>query len=580
MAQSSGFFNAILSEGNYDRKYNAEDYSDNLAVIIGNGVLRSTDNDLKCSASGLVVSVNVGRAWINGHYYNNDATYSFSATTPPVGGNRYDRVVLRLDNRLSGRKITLEYLQGEVAESPEKPAPVRTSDIYDLVLCDIYVIANAESLTITDTREDEDLCGSVYSVSGDGSFFTKLEDDFHTWFAEKKDELSSVTLFKRYTQEQTLIAEETEVSFNIPQYDADTCFLEVYVNGILDTNNTIAGNVITFTEPVLAGSKVKVNAYKSIDGTGIETISGEITQLQNQVAQIIGVNKFCYKCTGTNDNWAISEIVQAINYGEYDPEAVSATAEAFLTAIGGNTYLGNLDDYAQIELDIVGKPGIITPYAGNGTSADNYKWFNLGTYTKKVIVNFSKCEIVNVTCSAMTYNIIFYGNNQNIKNANVKAHTVDGYASCNILMLAGSNNYGDINVDNSRLIVDTSGYAYIARTGNFTNCNTTTKSLAGNSVCFNAKTDGLVRVINGNHYAYGVGQSTVSVLNISAGEANAIVFANNINAPSYNITGYIQKNLAIGNSGNLIINGAVSTLLIDGTTLSIKDLISKSKHIV
>lgn len=44
--QKSGFFNALLTNGEYDRKYNANDYCENLAVIINNGVLRSPNDDV------------------------------------------------------------------------------------------------------------------------------------------------------------------------------------------------------------------------------------------------------------------------------------------------------------------------------------------------------------------------------------------------------------------------------------------------------------------------------------------------------------------------------------------------------
>lgn len=69
-------FNALLTNGEYDRKYNANDYCENLAVIINNGVLRSPNDDLKVTADGMVVTVGVGRAWIDGHYYFNDTSYS------------------------------------------------------------------------------------------------------------------------------------------------------------------------------------------------------------------------------------------------------------------------------------------------------------------------------------------------------------------------------------------------------------------------------------------------------------------------------------------------------------------------
>ena len=50
--EHSGFFNAKLVDGIYDRLYNAEDYRGNLGAIISNGVRRSKDDDLKVQAVG------------------------------------------------------------------------------------------------------------------------------------------------------------------------------------------------------------------------------------------------------------------------------------------------------------------------------------------------------------------------------------------------------------------------------------------------------------------------------------------------------------------------------------------------
>lgn len=166
MAEHSGFFNALQTvDGEYDRTYNANDYSDNLSVVISNGVLQSANNDLQVTADGLVATVNAGRAWINGHYYYNDSAYSFAATIAPTGGSRIDRIMLRLDTTLNGRKIGLVYMQGTVANNPVAPAPTRTDTIYDLVLAEIYIFAGANELIVTDKRDDLDLCGWVYSAN-------------------------------------------------------------------------------------------------------------------------------------------------------------------------------------------------------------------------------------------------------------------------------------------------------------------------------------------------------------------------------------------------------------------------------
>lgn len=580
MAEKSGFFNALLVDNQYDRKYNANDYSDNLAVVIGNGVLRSENDDLKCTASGMVVKVGIGRGWINGHYYINDSEYAFSATPTVVGGKRYDRVMLRLDNQLSGRKISLVYVKGEAAATPDKPAPTRNENIYDLVLADIFVDTNATEVVVTDTRSDADICGWVFGTTGNGDFFRSLDNSFMEWFAEKKDTLASVTLFKRYEWSRTLTASASSVAFSIPQYDPETCFVEVYVNGIFDKRHSINNNIITFVGTLTAGTVVTVNCYKSIDGTGIMDIADEITELQNQVATIIGVNKFSYKCTGLNDNIALSEIAQAIYAGSYTVGSLSDAAEAFLSRIGGNTYLAALPAEAQVEIDVVGRLGATTPAAGSGTTASRYRWFNIGVAgagEKKLIFNFAKCQKITIACSANTNNIIFYGTDLNIRNANVYAYSNN--AGCLITMIAGSVNSGNINVDNCRFSISTSGDAVIAENGNYTNCYCIVKSSAGNAVCFSAKTVSLIRLIGGTYYAY-VGNSAKSavIMNIVSGEANAVIIAHNINAPTVSLTGFTQKNLAAANDGNMFISGVVSTMTSIGTTATIQGQIWKTKR--
>lgn len=585
MAQHSGFFNALMSNGVYDRTYNANDYCDNLAVVISSGVLRSAADDLKVTSSGMACTVAAGRAFIKGHYYYNDSPLTFAAVTAPIGGQRYDRIFLRLNTDVAARSISLVYVQGTASNSPVKPSPTRSGNIYDLCLADIFVGTNATSVVVTDTRANSDICGWVYSTSGDDSFFTSLDNSFDEWFDSAKNTLSSVTLFKRYNWTTTLQSAAQTVTFNIPQWDAETCFLEVYVNGILEnqgTDYTLANSNITFGGTLVAGTEITVKVYKSIDGTGIESVSDEITQLQNQVAAIEGDTAYTYVCTNSNDNISLSQIAQAIYNGSYTETEVTAQAAAFLSGIGGNTYLASLPSDAQITVSVIGALGASTPFAGSGTSTDRYKWFSLGidaASEKRVIFDFANCSEIVILASASTDNIVFYGTDMTIKNVNILARC--NASACAIEMVAGRYNYGQITVEDSRLRIDTTGKAVIGENGTFFNCYTYASSADTHALNFCPTTESLVRVIGGTHYAY---TASAAADNISAifytysTETNAVIIAQGINCPTIAKTNFYQKYLSVAYAGKTYINGATSTLTNTGTFNEISGLIAKNKR--
>lgn len=81
MAERSGFFNARLQDGAYDRTYQAEDFADCLSLFIPNGIYvedsetltgtidKTTVKGLKPYASGTSLFIKKGKAFINGHWY-------------------------------------------------------------------------------------------------------------------------------------------------------------------------------------------------------------------------------------------------------------------------------------------------------------------------------------------------------------------------------------------------------------------------------------------------------------------------------------------------------------------------------
>lgn len=556
MAERSGFFNALFTNGAYDRKYNANDYSNNLAVIISNGVLRSTNNDLHVTAGGMVVTVAAGRAWIDGRWYHNDAPLSFAAVTAPAGGSRWDRVMLRLNTEVAERSISLRYVQGEAADAPTKPEPVRSGSIYELVLADVYVGTNATSVTVTDTRGDASVCGWVYSTAGDNSFFTSLDSDFAEWFMQKKDTLSSVTLFKRYVWRTVLEAASTIAVFSIPQYDEGTCFLEVYVNGVLDVEGvdyTRSGSILTFTNSLIAGTEIIVNVYKSIDGTGILSVADEITQLQNAVAALNAANEYDYVCNGVDDNVKLSQLAQA--------------------------WLEGGDDYGCRKIRVLGTFGATAAYNGSGTTTSPYKWFAIGSETAKnrrIVFDFSNCGEIELPIADATINHVFTGKNVHIIGAAVRAFS---WAANTVVRVFASQD-GAIRAENCYFNIYAAQNCGIAYTGTFVNCRAVITNLDADSYCFNPQSNSLLRVIGGEYTAYTGSTSHRSAI-VGQISTTAVSILEGVNAPTIAYTGQYQTHALYqaSGAGNLNCRDLVTLLPVSVTSgiSNVQGTIARSK---
>lgn len=346
------------------------------------------------------------------------------------------------------------------------------------------------------------------------------------------------------------------------------------------TDYTLNNNIITFLGlPLIAGTEITVKCYKSIEATGILSVADEITELQNQMAQVIGNGKFVYVCTGLNDNISLSQIAHAFINGSYVSTDVTTAAKAFIEALGGNNYLAGLASDTQIRIDIVGKCSATTPYSGNGTTSA-YKWFSFGDATptnKKIIFNFAKCEKININCGANTENIVFYGADLHIKDVNIKAQSQA--TGCKITMVQAPVNTGRITADDCRFEITTTGAALIAEHGTYTNCYAYVLSGSAAAYCFKPKNTGLIRLFGGEYYAYGWTNSGISsaITHTSASDTDAVLIAENIHCPIVERTNYTQGFLSVANAGNTIINGVVSRLTSSGSYNTITNQINKNK---
>ena len=516
MAERSGFFNSVYANGKYDRQYNADDYSDNLAVVISNGVLRSENNDLLVSANGMNISVAAGRAWIAGRWYHNDAPVTFTAATAPAGGSRWDRIVLRLDTDMSARDIYLRYVQGTAAADPVKPEPMRTGGIYELVLADVYVGTNATSVVVTDTRADANLCGWVFSTSGDNSFFAALDKDFMDWFKEKKDTLSSVTILKQYTWRTALDAASAAVSFDVPQWDETAAFLDVYVNGVLDVEGvdyTRSGNVLTFTNTLTAGTEIMVKVYKSIDGTGIQSVADEITELQNAVAAMNVSGGYDYHCNGIDDNVRLSEI-----------------AQSFI----------NVDSYGTKTIRVFGKFGATAPYSGSGTAASPYKWIEVGTKVltdRAITFDFTACDMIVFKPVAGKVNHFFAGGNVRVIGAYIYADQLAADTS-----IVAFDCFNDaVCAERCHVFFHGNTGCMVAKRGTFVNCRADILNDVGNSFCFKPAASNIVRIMGGEYCAHTKDKTAkTAIVGLTEAKATAILHAVYLSGCKYDET--IQTN--------------------------------------
>ena len=546
MAQHSGFFNAYLTEGVYDRTYSAEDYTSNMGAIISTGVRRSGDDDLKVTSNGLQVSAAVGRAWIDGRWYYNDTEYSFDTVIPPTSNSRIDSVVVRANTNASGRKIELAYKVGVAGATPTAPELVRTGGIYEIQLATVTVSAGASNVTVTDTRADTDVCGWVRSPVGYDDYFESLDNNFNAWFEDVKDTLASVTMFKEYTWSSELTEDTDEVVFNIPQYDSTGVdIINVYVNGyrlFASSDYTLTGSALTFTDALSAGSRIVVICYKSIDGTGLGDVSDEITELQDEVAALGDVGQFYYFATGSNDNTALSTLVKA-----------------FLN--------GSATDGKKMKINVVGDTFNCTTPSGSGTAVSPYKWFDFSASptNREVILDFANCKNINISCTAGTYNVIFSGSNFSLENLTLKAAPSGGYAG--LLGMTGFDGIPDT-VRNCTLdMTGAKGSGTVnptcAKAGNFDNCKISVSSIDSDAYCFELGTD-ILRVTGGDCRAYTASMQKESYCIFGAYNtaSRAVIFGTAF--PTVSKGSYYQTGAVKVNSGKCKAFGAITSLGISG----------------
>ena len=307
MAVTYGFFNSV----NGDRTYNADQISNYFLKLISNGVFATPSNAMQVQATtGLNVKVTPGWGFINCKWINNDNDYNLQLDAADLMLNRIDRVVMRLDNSTPVRSISITIKTGTTATTPTAPALTRSGDVYELPLAQIYVAANATTITqanITDERPNTDLCGFVTGLIDQidtTNLFAQFTDSFDTWFDNIKDEVKTTTIVIQYhsTYETTDVS-ETTIPIQISQYDETLDIMYVYINGlklIPGVDYTVDGSNIELTQALdVIGTPVEFEVLKSADTAEAGSIVPLILQFFNKVDNMeTRLNNLAFtKCT-------------------------------------------------------------------------------------------------------------------------------------------------------------------------------------------------------------------------------------------------------------------------------------------
>ena len=544
MAEKSLFFNAFedaTSPTGYDRNYNADDISDWQSAFFETGVMKTNSNNgtpqgLKVTAAGgLSISVATGKAAIRGKGYINTTSKTLTAET--AGSSvRYDMVVLRYNNvqntAATSRKISVEYKKG-AGSVPTVASLQRDTNVYELLLAYFYVGANSSTIgTIYDTRGDNELCPWFTPVKGYEDYYDAIIQHHESVVTMASAGLTAIT----------------DLPSNL--YNNKYSLIEVYTNGIKEPHEAytvaLSGGyiVITFKGQKAAGAKITVELDNFIDGEGMSTALEQYTQLVQDVNNLKLVHEYNYICNGVNDNVLISEIAQLF--------------------VNDATLPAN----AQLTINVYGKLGITAAYAGDGTASNRYQWFSIGTPVgsdKRIIVDFSHCEVINVPLKGNTRNVIFTGYNTHVKNARLIANcNEDG---CVVFIFASNN--GDIKAESCYFESLVTSDVYLTYTGTFINCEAYLRSKTTHAYGFYLVSASKPCIVIGGRYrTYTENTNTgyVSAVAYSAtAETSAAIVMHAVNIPTVASTG-VQKHAVLIYGGYITATGLITALPITVAT--------------
>lgn len=185
MALTSGFYDSR----NYDRKYNAEQFSEIFDNIITDGIFSSQGEHFAVTTAnnGMQILVGSGRAWFEHTWNKNDSTMVLNVAESDATRQRRDIVVLEINHEDNIRKNSIKIVQGTPTASGALPPLVNTTKIKQYPLAYITVPAGATTISASNIENRVGISptpfvtGVLQSTPID-SLWAQWKGQFEDWF--------------------------------------------------------------------------------------------------------------------------------------------------------------------------------------------------------------------------------------------------------------------------------------------------------------------------------------------------------------------------------------------------------------
>lgn len=294
MAFRCGFFNAV----NGDRKYNAEDMANPYKRIISNGVFGKPNGELSSDLQVIIngafrVKVQKGQGLFYGKWAELDEPMDLTIPTPDIVNTRIDSVVVRIDTSSAVRAGSIVYKVGTAASTPTAPTLENSKYVKEYRLCNIAVAPNTTAVTqsnITDTRPTSE-CGIIHNLLWNSDItatYKQWEAQFNEWFNNVKSTLASATIISSFTSKYTADTITDTIPINISRFNSELDILQVYINGLLESDFTVSKDrqSVTLKHAIGVGTVVDFICYKSMDGSEAESVVRLVDNLVKRVEKI------------------------------------------------------------------------------------------------------------------------------------------------------------------------------------------------------------------------------------------------------------------------------------------------------